>query len=322
MGMSRALITGIGGFAGQHLAAALAQQGTAFAGYTLSSEGNAEFDHVSAYGDINDVDRMTEVLAKDPPDVVFHLAGVAATGAAWDDRRRVFEVNVLGTSSCLAAVAAAAPGARVVLVSSGLVYGHVDAGLLPVDESHPRSPRSPYAASKTCAEIVATEFCQSHDLDLVTVRPFNFAGPGQGLGFVAADFACQVAQIEAGVTPPTIKVGNLEAERDFTDVRDFVQGLVAAAKRGQSGTTYNLCNARPVAIRSVLDSLVAAATVAVAVESDPKRMRPSDVPRFIGDNTRAATDLGWRPRIPFEQTLADTLNWWRERVAQNQVVDG
>jgi len=291
-------------------------------GFTLNAEGNSEFDSTSDYGDICNVERLAEVMTAHPPDVVYHLAGLAAVGDAWNQRRRVFEVNTLGTGACLEAVAAGAPDARVVLVSSGLVYGQVAAADLPVAESHPRNPRGPYAASKACAEILATEFCGSHGIDLVIVRPFNFAGPGQGLGFVSADFACQVARIEAQLTAPLIRVGNLEAERDFTDVRDLVAGLIAAADRGAASATYNLCNGQAVAIKSVLAALLAAATVSIEVEADPERLRPADMPRFVGDNTLANDELGWQPQIPFEQTLADTLDWWRQRVREEQAIDG
>ncbi len=291
-------------------------------GFTLNAEGNSEFHSVSDYGDICDAGHMADAMADHPPDTVYHLAGLAAVGDAWNQRRRVFEVNTLGTGACLEAVAATAPDARVILVSSGLVYGQVAAAELPVVEDHPRCPRGPYAASKACAEILAAEFCTSHDIDLVIVRPFNFAGPGQGLGFVSADFACQVARIEAGLDEARIRVGNLEAERDFTDVRDLVEGLIASADRGEASATYNLCSGTAVAIKSVLETLLAAATVDIQVEADPERLRPADMPRFVGSNTLASDDLGWQPKIPFAQTLTDTLAWWRLRVREEQPIDG
>ena len=322
MGIPRALITGIGGFAGQHLGRALRDLQIDVRGFTATAEGNAEFHPVSDYGDIGDADHLTEVMAANPPHVVYHLAALAAVGDAWNQRRQVFEVNAMGTVACLEAVAKAAPEARVVLVSSGLVYGHVAAEKLPVTEDHPRRPRSPYAASKACAEVLADEFCCAHGIDLIVVRPFNFAGPGQGLGFVCADFACQVAGIEAGLAEPRIRVGNLETERDFTDVRDFVAGLIAAAERGVNGSAYNLCSGRAVAISTVLAELLAAASVSIDVEPEAERMRPADTARLVGSNVLAEADLGWEPRIPFERTLADTLDWWRQRIGQEHAVDG
>ena len=291
-------------------------------GFTLSAEGNDDFDSVSHYGDVCDTDRLAAAMAQHPPAVVYHLAGLAAVGDAWNQRRRVFEINTLGTGACLEAVAAAAPEARVVLVSSGLVYGQVAAADLPVAEDHPHRPRGPYAASKACAEILATELCDSHGMDLVVARPFNFAGPGQGLGFASADFACQVARIEAGLAEPRIRVGNLEAERDFTDVRDLVEGLIAAADRGAGGAAYNLCSGRAVAIKSILADLMAAATVTIEVEADPDRLRPSDMPRLVGNNALARSELAWQPQIPLKRTLTDTLDWWRQRVGLERASDG
>jgi len=314
MAISRALITGISGFAGRHLARALQRRDIHVRGFTLAAGGDPEFAAITSYGDITDADSVAAAMRTHPPDVVFHLAALAATGGAWQQRRKVFEVNALGTGACMEAVAAAAPGARVVLVSSGLVYGDVAAADQPVTEDHALAPAGPYAVSKACAELLATEFSRSHDIDLVTVRPFNFTGPGQGPGFVSADFSRQIARIEAGLAAPQIGVGNLTAERDFTDVRDFAQGLVAAALRGDRGGTYNLCSGEGTPIQRVLDFLLEASTVAIEVHPDPDRMRPADVPRFTGDNRRAAEALGWQPRIPLRQTLEETLDWWRARV--------
>lgn len=291
-------------------------------GFTLNAAGNADFDAVTDYGDIGDTERLAAAIAAHPPAVVYHLAGLAAVGDAWKRRRQVFEVNALGTGACLEAVATSAPGARVVLASSGLVYGQVQPADLPVTEDHPIRPRGPYAASKACAEILAREFCDSHGIELVVARPFNFAGPGQELGFVCSDFAHQVARIEARLAEPRIRVGNLEAERDFTDVRDLVQGLVAAADRGISGGTYNLCNGRAVAIKNLLADLLAATTATIEVEVDPERLRPSDTPRFIGSNVLAQSELEWQPEIPLQTTLGDTLDWWRQRVREEQPTHG
>jgi GDP-4-dehydro-6-deoxy-D-mannose reductase len=313
MAISSALITGINGLAGRHLARALQQRGVAVRGFSLPTA-DSEFAAVTDHGSVTDAQSMAAAMADHPPDTVFHLAALAAPGNAWQQRREVFEVNALGTGACLEAVATAAPGARVVLVSSGLVYGNVAAADQPVNEDHPLRPAGPYAVSKACAEMIALEFSASHDIDLVIVRPFNFTGPGQATGFVSADFASQIARIEAGIAPAQIHVGNLEAERDFTDVRDFVTGIIAAAEQGTSGTAYNLCSGRAVAIQTVLDTLLAASSAEIAVLRDPSRLRPADVPRFIGDNRRALGALGWQPRIPLEQTLRETLDWWRMRV--------
>ena len=283
-------------------------------GYTLADAQPAPDGVQTSFGDIRDADRLGTTIESARPDVVFHLAAVAAVGAAWSKRRDVLEINALGTSACLQAVASTHKTARVVLVSSGEVYGHVAPADMPVGEDHPFRPGNPYAASKACAEIIASEFTTSHALDVVTVRPFNFAGPGQELGFVCSDFAHQVALAETGAEEARLQVGNLSAERDFTDVRDLVAGLLAAANAGTAGDAYNLCTGRPIAIQAIVDHFVDAARRPIQVEYDPERSRPSDVPTFIGDPACANRVLGWTPSIPFSQTLDDTLHWWRSRV--------
>jgi GDP-4-dehydro-6-deoxy-D-mannose reductase len=322
MGISRALITGIGGFAGLHLAGCLVRQDVGIRGYTLKTGADSGYADCTDYGDIHDVARLSESIASHRADVVFHLAGHAAVGEAWGRRQEVYELNALGTAACMEAVAASGLQCRVVLVSSGLVYGHVEAANQPVPETHPRRPRGPYAASKLCAEIIANEYAATHGIELVIVRPFNFAGPRQGIGFVCADFAHQIASAEAGLAEPLLKVGNLRAERDFTDVRDFVEGLAAAGREGRAGATYNLCSGKPVAIQTVLDKLVAAASIPIEVAIDEARLRPADLPRFVGDNSRARADLGWVPTRTLDQTLRDTLNWWRDAVRAKVAVDG
>jgi GDP-4-dehydro-6-deoxy-D-mannose reductase len=198
-----------------------------------------------------------------------------------------------------------------------MVYGRVDAAAPPVDENYRGEPHSPYAVSKACAELVAGEMAAAHELDVVIARPFNFAGPGQGPGFVCADFARQIARIEAGLDAPVLRVGNLQAERDFTDVRDFVRGLEAAARGGGSGRAYNLCSGTAMPIRGILDHLLEAARCPIEVVVDRDLLRPVEVPRFVGDARRAQDELDWKAEIPLRQTLRDTLDWWRARVAEN-----
>ncbi len=307
----RALITGISGFAGKHLASELRNQGTDVFGYTLNPDPASDFADNTDVGDIVDAKRLTATIVRREPDVIYHLAGRAAVGAAWDQQEEVFIANTLGAAVCVEA-AATVPNCRVVLASSGLVYGQVDADALPVSEEHARSPRGPYAASKACAEVAATATAMATNVDLVIVRPFNFVGPGQGLGFVTSDFAHQIAAIERGDQQPVMRVGNLEAERDFTDVRDFVRGVAAAGQQGLEGRIYNLCSGQAVAISAILEMLLQDSRVPIEVESDPERMRPSDVARFVGDNTLAREELSWEPRIEIAQTLSETLDWWRQ----------
>jgi GDP-4-dehydro-6-deoxy-D-mannose reductase len=229
---------------------------------------------------------------------------------------------VIGSASVLAEAAGISPPPRVVLISSGLVYGEAPAENMPLREDWPARPVSPYAVSKLCSEEIALQAWRSTGLEVVILRPFNYAGPGQSPDFVCSDFAFQIARAEAGASPPVISVGNLEAKRDFADVRDMMDAFVLAAERGVSGSVYNLCSGNAVSIREVLDMLLEQAEVDIEVRQDPGRMRPADVPVFIGDSGLARRELGWRPRRDLERTLADTLDYWRSHFTTLTSADG
>ena len=266
------------------------------------------------YGDVRDADRLSELLARVRPHTVYHLAALSHVGNSWEGRRATLEVNLLGTDAVLDAVARTDREATVVVVSTGQVYGATDEQAMPLDETAAARPRSPYAASKLCAEVLGRQATDSGMARAVMVRPFNFAGPGQEPTFVCSDFARQIAVAEATGRGAPIRVGNLEARRDFTHVRDMARGFQAAAERGLPGATYNLCSGQGTSIQEVLDELMALSTAEIPVEVDPERFRPVDVPLFIGDGSLAQRELGWKPEIPMSQTLQETLEYWRERV--------
>ncbi len=317
---ARCLITGIGGFAGPFLARELIRRGHEVVGYGLAAPtwphaGSEEVRTVE--GDVLDREGLAAVLAEQRPTHVYHLAASSHVGRSWSDRRHTLQVNVIGTDTLLECVAAACPSARVLFPSTGQVYAAAAAaGGTPLTEEAPLAPASPYAASKLCAEVLALHWFRARSVDVRVVRPFNFAGPGQAADFVCSDFARQVARIEAGEQPPEIAVGNLDAARDFCDVRDVVRGFVAALERGRAGRTYNLCSGTPVSVRWILERLLAAARTEIDVRVDPDRFRPADVPVFVGDPARAARELHWRTEIPLERTLLDTLEYWRNAVRQ------
>ena len=312
----RSLITGIGGFAGPYLAALLVEQGTQVAGYAIDGELRHQAIPITAEihgGDIRDVERLAEVVAIVRPDLVFHLAALSHVGDSWTRRRETYDVNVLGTDAVLEAVARAAPEATVLLVSTGQVYGRATPEAMPLQESHPPRPVTPYTASKLCAEVLGQRAAAAGDVRVVIVRPFNFAGPGQDPGFVCSDFARQIAWAEAGLAAPTIVVGNLEARRDFTDVRDTVRGFAAAARAGANGEAYNVCSGREVPIREILETLIDLSDQPIEIVVDRDRLRPIDVPLFVGDPQRARTELGWESEISLRKTLDDTLAYWRRQ---------
>ena len=315
-GPERNLITGVTGFAGRHLARRLLEAGESVSGYALAASPD-RLDGVELLaGDIRNPDRIAEVIEQVRPSRIYHLAALSHVGRSWNRRGETLDVNVLGTAALLEAVARTRPGLRILVVSTGQVYGHVEEADMPLSEDRRARPTSPYAASKRCAEVVALQAAVAGEVEIVVARPFNFAGPGQAPVFVCSDFARQVARVEAGLAEPRIAVGNLEAHRDFTDVRDMVRGFDLIARRAESGDIYNLCSGRGVRIEALLRSLLAMAEVEIEVVPDPARIRPVDVPVYVGDGRRAREKLGWEPGISLEQTLADTLEFWREQVAR------
>lgn len=316
----RSLITGISGFAGGHLATALLERGHQVAGIDRSRGAQLEplGDRVTvAVGDIRDPDAVQGLTREFQPDLIFHLAAITHVGEAWKKRRETLEINVVGTSTVLEAAAALAPKPTVVLASTGQVYGDAPAGAPAVAEDAPTRPRSPYAVSKLCAELLARQAWEGEQVPAVIVRTFNYTGPWQAPAFVCSDFARQVAWAEAGLAEPRMEVGNLDARRDFSDVRDVVDGYIRAAERGTPGNVYNLASGSSVRIGDVLDILRAAAEIDIEVHEDPERLRKVDLRVLLGDATRAHRELGWQPRVPFEQTLAAVLDFWRGRAAES-----
>lgn len=314
------LITGIGGFAGGHLAEALLADGHSVAGFTLAAPAHPQLERLAgrldlSEGDVTDTAALRDAVTAFRPDVVYHLAAITHVGQAWDQRRATLSTNVLGTASVLEAAAALDPAPTVLLVSSGQVYGTAPEDSPARSEDDPVEPRSPYAASKACAELLARQAWRGEGLPAVIVRPFNYAGPWQSPDFVCSDFARQIASAELGLEPAEIRVGDLRPVRDFSDVRDVVAGFVLAARHGRPGAAYNLCSGRGVAIREILDRLLELAEVDIRVSEDPGRLRPAEITSLVGDPGRAHEELGWKPDHGLASTLADVLDFWRRRLA-------
>jgi GDP-4-dehydro-6-deoxy-D-mannose reductase len=311
------LITGAAGFAGSHLLELLAAQspGRLVAWRRPSSRaparwagplaGRVEWDDV----DLLDKRGVERALAAVRPAVVYHCAGAAHVGRAWQSTEPTFATNVRGTHHLIEGLrACGCAEARVVIPSSSLVYAAADG---PLSEEHPILPASPYALSKLAQELVGVE--NRGGPETLIARAFNHIGPRQDPFFAASGFARRVADIEAGRWKPEMQVGNLDARRDLTDVRDTVRAYQAIAERGRPGRAYNVCSGRAVAIREVLDMLLARARVPIRIVADPARYRPNDQPLVVGDPTRIRTELGWTADIPLEKTLDDLLAYWREQ---------
>ena len=316
----RALITGLNGFAGSHLADFLLAQG----GFEISGGVFGNCDNIVHLdkrvtfieGDLRDFRFAEALLAQAQPDHIYHLAGQAFAPISWQDPWTTIEVNLRAEVNVLHAAAQAKSTARVLVIGSFDEYGRVDASHLPVTEDTPLHPDSPYAVSKIAQDFLGLQYFQSHHLRVVRVRPSNHIGPRQSEQFVTSNFAKQIAEIEAGAREPVLFVGYLDAQRDFTDVRDMVRAYYLVLERGAPGEVYNIGSGRAVSIQHMLDLMLKQSRAAIRVEQDPARLRPSDTPIMYVDSTKFRAQTGWEPRIPLEQSLRDILDYWRAKVKQ------
>jgi len=316
--MTRALITGISGFVGSHLAEYLLEHtGWQVAGTIHSSEDNIEHlrDRLELYpADLSELETVISIVERTRPDYIFHLAAQPLVSLSRRDPWGTLAINIRLQLNILEAVARLGSTARILVVGSSEEYGLVYPDELPIKETNPLRPTSPYAVSKIAQDMLGLQYHLSHDLFTVRVRPFNHIGPRQRLGFVAPDFASQIAKTEAGLQEPVIRVGNLEPKRDFSDVRDVVRGYHLLITRGEPGEVYNLGSEQAHSVRELLETLLAMSKIPITVEQDPERLRPTEVPVMVSDCTKIRKQTGWQPRISFEQSLRDVLDDWREKV--------
>jgi GDP-4-dehydro-6-deoxy-D-mannose reductase len=317
----RVLITGIAGFAGSHLAELALGEGAEVVGTVLpgapadnlAGPGGAGSRVVTVPCDLTEPGAVGRVLAEIRPDRVFHLAGASVVGTSWAQREAVLRTNLSGTFELLEGLRSRPTPC--LLVSSGEVYGAVDAAAQPIGEGQPIAPSSPYALSKAAQELYAGYYWRGERVPVVIVRPFNHVGPRQGAGFVWSDVARQIAAIEKGLAPPRLAIGTVTTRRDFTDVRDMVRAYWLLLDRAAPGEVYNAASGRAVSIRQVLDGFLALASRPIEVHQSPDRVRPLDLPLLLGDASRLRALTGWHPTIPLEQSLADVLADWRGRVS-------
>lgn len=319
----RALINGIGGFTGGYLAEhLLAETGCELWGCSLSLKPRSSISGEVRYRniDLRNLDATVDMIREARPEYIYHLAGLAAVHASWDDPWGAVEGNVRPLLNTLEAVRQLDLECRIMVVTSMEVYGQVESGDLPLTETHAFRPNSPYAASKAAQDLLGLAYSLSHDMHVVRVRPLNFIGPRQSDQFVATAFARQVAHIEAGLQSPVLRVGNLSAKRDFTDVRDMVRAFYLALEHCEPGRAYNIASGRVYSIQALLDQLLSLTTAQVAVEVDPDLLRPSSTPTLISDCSRFQDATGWCAEIPFEKTISDLLEYEREYAVPKKVV--
>lgn len=306
----RILVTGCSGFLAAHLLQRLLSDEAGEVSGITEVPGFSRAGVDSRQLDIRCRDEVMRLLDRVRPHVVYHLAAVTNVAFAWKNPQLTYEVNFIGSSNLIEAMLAVVPAARLVLMSSAEIYRGNNAG--PINEQTPVQCQNPYALSKLAMEMLGELYWKSHRLQSCTIRAFNFTGPGQDGKFVASDFAGQIAAIERGEQEAVIRVGNLDAVRDFSDVRDVARYVQTIGNRGRSGEVYNLCSGRSYSIRSILDILLALAKKPVQVEVDPGKFRPLDNPQMNGDPARIRNEFGLEPRFSMEQTLSDLLDYWRD----------
>ncbi len=301
----RALITGIEGFVGPYLAAELLGAGYQVAGAHFAACPPLEGVTRLYKADVRRKEELRAVLAQAGPDVVFHLAALSDAGASFANARAFMDVNAGGTAALLEAIQEEGLGSRVLLAGSAHEYGIPVA--LPVREDHPLVANSPYGVSKVEAERIARRF---PDRVLMT-RSFNHTGPGQPSNFVLSSFARQIARIASGAQAPRIIVGDTSVERDFLDVRDVVRAYRLLVERGVPGEAYNVCSGKGYVLERLLRTMGELAGIRFETASDTARIRPSEIPALIGNNSKLAAATGWTPAVALETTLRDMIEWWR-----------
>ncbi len=315
--MRRVLITGVTGFAGSHLVDYLLTRGDCeifgIQRWRSRTENIEHFtDKITLLEcDLRDATNTFEIIAKIRPDWIFHLAAQSFVPTSWVAPSESLTTNVMAQVNIFEAVRRLGLKTRIQLACSSEEYGMVYPDEVPIKETNPLRPLSPYAVSKVAQDMLGYQYWMSWKVDSVRTRGFNHEGPRRGPVFVASDFAKQIADIERGKKAPVLHVGNLEAKRDFTDVRDMVRAYVLALEKCEPGEVYNICSGKAWTIQALLDHLLSLTKVKIEVKEDPARLRPSDVPILLGDNSKFVKATGWQPTIPFEQTLADMLEYWR-----------
>jgi len=308
------LVTGATGFIGSHLSEFLLKKGHEVHG-TVWDENelkNVETirDEINLLEcDIRNEARVAGIIDEIKPEKIFHLAAQSFPTVSWDEPARTLETNVLGTSHLFEAVKKHSPNAVVLVACSSAEYGFVTEAEVPVSEDHVLLPLHPYGVSKVAQDLLSYQYFKNFGIKSLRARIFNTTGPKK-TNDVCSDFTKMTVEIEKGKASG-MRVGNLEAKRDITDVADVINALWLLTEKGVQGEVYNVCSSRALRIRDVLDMAIANSTVKIDVEVDPSKLRPTDEPIIMGDNTKIRETCGWVPVITMEETLRTMLDYWR-----------
>lgn len=313
--MKKALLIGAAGFVGNHLINAIAETkdweifATKLPQERITNE-KAEIWNL----DILKPEDTDRIFREIQPDYVFHLAAQSSVAASWKNPDLTIDVNIKGSVHVLEAARKLEKQPRILLIGSGEEYGYVKSCEIPIAEENAVRPGNLYAATKACQNMIGSIYARAYRMDVIMVRAFNHIGPGQADMFVVSDFCRQAAECEAGKREAKLKTGNLQAKRDFTDVRDVVRAYLLLMEKGRAGECYNIGSGNAVAIRELLDRILSMTNTPIEIETDSARLRPSDIPVIQADIGKLQAATGWVPQIPLERTIKETLDYWRNNI--------
>ncbi len=307
----RVVITGANGFVGPHLAKLLKEKGADVTGFVFGSLHKKSEFFVSCEVDITNYYETEKAILTIQPDQIYHLAAQSSVHKSWEAPLLTYQVNVLGTLNLLEAAKKLNKEVKVLIVGSAEEYGMLAKEKV-LTEEDPLCPQNPYALTKALVEyLVEDKYFTESNLKIIRTRSFLHIGPGQATGFVTSDFASQIANVEKGKQEPILKVGNLEAKRDFLDVRDVVRAYSLLLEKGKAGEVYQVTRGKNFSVQEILEKLLSLAAKEIKIEQDPAKIRRVDLPRLLGSNEKIKKETGWQPEIPIEQTLNDVLEYWR-----------
>ncbi len=316
----RILITGISGFAGSHLAEYFLAEGKheIFGAIKWRSD-RGNILHIQnrlqlCECDIKDAVAMTAMISEIMPERIFHLAAQSYVPFSWRAPQETLMTNVMGEVNLFEAVRQAKIDPFIQIAGSSEEYGMVHPDEIPIKETNPLRPLSPYGVSKVAQDFLGYQYFKSYGLKIIRTRAFNHTGPRRGVVFATSNFAKQIVEIGKGKREPVIHVGNLDAVRDFLDVRDVARAYALSLEKGKPGEVYNICSGIGIKIKDMLDKLIALSRVDLEIKQDPTRLRPSDVGLLVGSSEKFQKETGWKPEIPFDTTLTDLLDYWKERI--------